>query len=696
MASWSSSWRVRYRILISFWAFCVIGLAGAAWAQAGAAGAALPALPGVEDEGAPSSAPLPPPPAASPAAAARPRLVAQADDTAAASTPAATPAAAPGKPRFASVDEARDRIREAFAARNYTSVVSIAADIRKQFPEETFMRYYETTALLHLHESPSDIQKLPYRPMDSLPQSNATPFPSPTVTPAVPLAGSATAAVATPAVPASAATPAATPRPVRTAPVAPAQQRGGMLSDLMDMVQDNPALAYGGGGGVLFVLVLAIFIFLRRRRASAEDELEEKLSKGKSKAAPPQAEAEAPKPAPRPAGTTSVFRREPAPSLGAGAPRSASAPPAAAPARPAVRQPAPAVLPIEEPVFDPLSVDPVFSLVDDAVPSAPAPAEKRPAPAFSAPAPVQGDREDNLALFENMIAFDESMFDRPAAQPAPVLPPAPVAPPPRAAQPAPPAVSEKIAESLFGNDNDSLPSFAFPLAGDLTGSSPVRAADDSSVHAEDLLTVVPEMEKEDLLTVSDIQPPQGELSDGWQKREQEPEFSDDEIALAGEATQTAFGQTSLRGDMTLDSHFMTEATEERKPEEPKSEETQVFQSFRPGETVTVRFKPDPEAAPAPVPRPARVVDGGEHTVVSAPAPEVKAAPEVKKAAPADPTADVFEREYNQGVKDAETRNWVGAIHHLSIAAALRPGALDVKDRLREARRLRAKELEGRG
>lgn len=54
--------------------------------------------------------------------------------------------------------------------------------------------------------------------------------------------------------------------------------------------------------------------------------------------------------------------------------------------------------------------------------------------------------------------------------------------------------------------------------------------------------------------------------------------------------------------------------------------------------------------------------------------------------------DLFSREYHKGVSDFVISNWAGAVHHLSIAAALRPSAVEVKEKLREARK-RRKETE---
>ena len=55
--------------------------------------------------------------------------------------------------------------------------------------------------------------------------------------------------------------------------------------------------------------------------------------------------------------------------------------------------------------------------------------------------------------------------------------------------------------------------------------------------------------------------------------------------------------------------------------------------------------------------------------------------------------DLFEQEYHQGLADFEAGQWGGAVHHLSIAAALRPESHEVKERLREARRRRKGDME---
>lgn len=59
----------------------------------------------------------------------------------------------------------------------------------------------------------------------------------------------------------------------------------------------------------------------------------------------------------------------------------------------------------------------------------------------------------------------------------------------------------------------------------------------------------------------------------------------------------------------------------------------------------------------------------------------------------DSANDLFSRELNRGGHARKIGEWDLAVHHFSIAAALRPDASEVKDLLREARRNRNKDME---
>lgn len=66
----------------------------------------------------------------------------------------------------------------------------------------------------------------------------------------------------------------------------------------------------------------------------------------------------------------------------------------------------------------------------------------------------------------------------------------------------------------------------------------------------------------------------------------------------------------------------------------------------------------------------------------------RATTEASKEIDADPASDPFERARAQGLKAFEEERWDRALHHLSVASALRPEANDVKMKLRETRRRR--------
>jgi hypothetical protein len=96
---------------------------------------------------------------------------------------------------------------------------------------------------------------------------------------------------------------------------------------------------------------------------------------------------------------------------------------------------------------------------------------------------------------------------------------------------------------------------------------------------------------------------------------------------------------------------------------------------------------------------ADVEDVGEVTMSS---PSYLTTPPVEADAPESADApgeertnegDLFDREWRIGIESYEQSNWAAAVHHLSVAAALRPDAMAVKEKLREARRQRRQQME---
>lgn len=162
-------------------------------------------------------------------------------------------------------------------------------------------------------------------------------------------------------------------------------------------------------------------------------------------------------------------------------------------------------------------------------------------------------------------------------------------------------------------------------------------------------------------------------------------FNKPEAESPSEVTRTSW--MDQEGGPTFDLPLMDEA-------EPTGEQTQPpamrdeFQAFHPDETVPIQVTEEPaektlvSQEPTQEPSLADVIDEDD--------PEAET--QVSKQDANGGGVDLFDKEYNKGLSDFETGLWAGAVHHLSIAAALRPDVKEVKETLREARRKRKEEL----
>jgi hypothetical protein len=108
-----------------------------------------------------------------------------------------------------------------------------------------------------------------------------------------------------------------------------------------------------------------------------------------------------------------------------------------------------------------------------------------------------------------------------------------------------------------------------------------------------------------------------------------------------------------------------------------NEESRVeFKSFRSDDLVSVDLT---DEAP----------DDEDQTIASAPAVETESPGHVPtQASDQVELADngLFDGEYREGLAELAGGNWTSAVHHLSIAAALKPDHPEVREKLREARR----------
>ncbi|HOR26552.1 MAG TPA: hypothetical protein PLG73_00865, partial [Candidatus Sumerlaeota bacterium] len=75
----------------------------------------------------------------------------------------------------------------------------------------------------------------------------------------------------------------------------------------------------------------------------------------------------------------------------------------------------------------------------------------------------------------------------------------------------------------------------------------------------------------------------------------------------------------------------------------------------------------------------------------APTPEPTAPPVTAARSEAE---ELFQQECRKGLEEFRQARWSEAVHHLSIAAALRPEAQEVKEKLRIARRNKKQQEQG--
>jgi hypothetical protein len=152
----------------------------------------------------------------------------------------------------------------------------------------------------------------------------------------------------------------------------------------------------------------------------------------------------------------------------------------------------------------------------------------------------------------------------------------------------------------------------------------------------------------------------GETPDGAMQAEVVEDADNENLPSAG-----------LGDDLRLKS-FHADETVDLRPEE---DEDQTLESRQPG------FGIGDEDTVSDV----SVLDElDEQTIVS---------PEIQPVPTPEPPAeeDLFDRERRKGMESFESQNWAAAVHHLSVAAALRPEKMDVKEKLREARRYRSQQ-----
>lgn len=117
-------------------------------------------------------------------------------------------------------------------------------------------------------------------------------------------------------------------------------------------------------------------------------------------------------------------------------------------------------------------------------------------------------------------------------------------------------------------------------------------------------------------------------------------------------------------------------------------ESAPARSFREDETAHVTFD-DVDSASSDLD-----LDLGPH--VASPEAETVAPNAETTESPSTSGDDPFDREYERGQNAIRQEDWDKAVHHLSIAVALRPEAADVRDELRHARKMRKEQRSTNG
>jgi hypothetical protein len=180
-------------------------------------------------------------------------------------------------------------------------------------------------------------------------------------------------------------------------------------------------------------------------------------------------------------------------------------------------------------------------------------------------------------------------------------------------------------------------------------------------------------------------------------------IDEDSAPKSEETGSEEAGDSSPKTDQkTKDSTEFTdlpEITQEQENENLNDTLANVDETTLPGvDEATVSSDPDDMTLPSISDQPTQpsresVMDGeASDTIESSEfAFEPNDALEPGADANADPDAaseDLFDREKREGEACLQHQDWNGAVHHLSVASALRPDQADIKEMLREARRQR--------
>lgn len=162
----------------------------------------------------------------------------------------------------------------------------------------------------------------------------------------------------------------------------------------------------------------------------------------------------------------------------------------------------------------------------------------------------------------------------------------------------------------------------------------------------------------------------------------------------GEATQVSTplgdGQTKTGWEEQEDAGAQGKPAGSKANDPDDLEATGSVQSFKGEDTVRIDWnKGASQAGKAPSDATEVSADGDDYDTL----PQIDTSVPDQEASVTGAGEDLYMREFNKGKDAFEAGSWDNAVHHLSVAAALRPDASEVKDKLREARAQRKASME---
>ncbi|MCE5231378.1 hypothetical protein LLG95_17520 [bacterium] len=602
-----------------------------------AAASAVNTLPGVENETTSSSVPV-----------LSPDLVQRNGVAVSATEPAVTEPAKPAF-EFKSQEEARDKIRRAYLLQKNEELLKLSQAALAQWPDDASFDYYREIAETRIKTAgESDANEPAYKKLREKRRKDAIRaiLNETTATPGVAAApATQTPALKTAQTPAPAKTQQTAsqtrPRP-QIEPAEPAPARASAIDKLKEQLL-QPIVLYCLGG--IVVLGAIVVVLLRRKGGIAKAEPQDKI---KLKAESRKAEPKPAEPKPEPAMFNAADELD-----------SLFKPAAAGPAKP-VPEPAP--------TSESADLDALFGSIAEQPTAA-----SKPVPEPEPEPEPDVIHEETVPVMTGPIRLDDAPIELPSVEEVPpIVTPVTI---PELNMPALAAVEPE--PEIVPPISLTLPDEDPFYTGGHDEPRPISLNEDTS----------------DLLSVVDQPTAVSDPNAGF--RPIMPEILEEPAIQPELASTHGFGDDTTTGLPPTD-----EDREDQTIALPEDGEETVIsaQGAVDDETATAELDlPTIDTTPSVSVHSDETIaldeDTREIVQETAVSPEIPEPVAVSADGKGGAGEDLFSREYRRGMSDFAGSNWAGAVHHLSIAAALKPASAEVKERLREARR-RRKESEG--